>query len=222
MPSTQALKQAVLDFPSIVPLLADKAEIGLSAEVRSQPAFRIYTRPEYCALLPLDCVSPNTSRVAAVWLGNPYCIYCHLSTFNDRMLSGRTQSGHLGSPKQLQNWFGWANFQLRLLPPTDSLGYRNLWVATATLSYLYTDTSLCLALLLKLFSISFRRTSSTATTWHATHYHHRALKADTTTNFSAEPKTHSRPPFTAVAAPHRRSAYSNGWFQIPYSGGNYR
>jgi hypothetical protein len=56
MPGTQALKQAVLDFPSIVPLLADKAEIVLSAEVRSQPAFRIYTRPEYCAFLPIDYV----------------------------------------------------------------------------------------------------------------------------------------------------------------------
>lgn len=44
--ASQALKQAVLDFPSIVPLLADKAEIVLSAEVRSQPAFRIYTRPD--------------------------------------------------------------------------------------------------------------------------------------------------------------------------------
>ncbi|KAF8271682.1 transcriptional repressor TCF25-domain-containing protein [Lactarius quietus] len=44
--ASQALKQAVLDFPSIVPLLADKAEIALSAEVRSQPAFRIYTRPD--------------------------------------------------------------------------------------------------------------------------------------------------------------------------------
>ncbi|KAI0002896.1 transcriptional repressor TCF25-domain-containing protein [Russula compacta] len=41
--STEALRQAVLEFPSIVPLLADKAEIVLSAEVRSQPAFRIFT-----------------------------------------------------------------------------------------------------------------------------------------------------------------------------------
>ncbi|KAI0301899.1 transcriptional repressor TCF25-domain-containing protein [Multifurca ochricompacta] len=42
--STESLRQAVLNFPSIVPLLADKAEIELSAEVRSHPAFRIYTR----------------------------------------------------------------------------------------------------------------------------------------------------------------------------------
>ncbi|KAI9448396.1 DUF654-domain-containing protein [Lactarius indigo] len=42
--ASQVLKQAVLDFPSVVPLLADKAEIVLSAEVRSQPAFRIHTR----------------------------------------------------------------------------------------------------------------------------------------------------------------------------------
>ena len=126
MPGTQALKQAVLDFPSVVPLLADKAEIVLSAEVRSQPAFGIHTRHEYCAFLPLNYVSPNTSRAAAVRLENPYCIYCHLSTSNDRMLSGRTQSGHLGSPRPLQNWFGRANFCPRLLPPRDSLGYRTL------------------------------------------------------------------------------------------------
>ncbi|KAH9978158.1 transcriptional repressor TCF25-domain-containing protein [Lactifluus volemus] len=41
--STEALKQAVLDFPSVVPLLADKAEIALSTEVRSHPAFGIHT-----------------------------------------------------------------------------------------------------------------------------------------------------------------------------------
>jgi hypothetical protein len=41
--STEALRQAVLDFPSVVPLLADKAEIVLPAEVRSHPAFRIFT-----------------------------------------------------------------------------------------------------------------------------------------------------------------------------------
>lgn len=56
MPGMQALKQAVLDFPSIVPILADKAEIVLSAEVRSQPAFRIYTQSEYCAFLLVVCV----------------------------------------------------------------------------------------------------------------------------------------------------------------------
>jgi hypothetical protein len=41
--STEALRQAILEYPSVVPLLADKAEIGLSAEVRSHPAFRIFT-----------------------------------------------------------------------------------------------------------------------------------------------------------------------------------
>ena len=48
MQSTEALGYAVLEFPSVVPLLADKAEIMLSAEVRSQPAFRIFT-PHGCA-----------------------------------------------------------------------------------------------------------------------------------------------------------------------------
>jgi hypothetical protein len=47
MQSTEALRQAVLEFPSVVPLLADKAEIMLSAEVRSQPAFRIFTPHGY-------------------------------------------------------------------------------------------------------------------------------------------------------------------------------
>jgi len=41
--STEALKKAILEFPSVVPLLADKAEISLSSEARSQPAFRIFT-----------------------------------------------------------------------------------------------------------------------------------------------------------------------------------
>ncbi|KAI9466649.1 transcriptional repressor TCF25-domain-containing protein, partial [Lactarius psammicola] len=49
--ASQALKQAVLEFPSVVPLLADKAEIALSAEVRSQPAFRIHTRHDNSGLV---------------------------------------------------------------------------------------------------------------------------------------------------------------------------
>lgn len=49
--ASQALKQAVLDFPSVVPLLADKAEIVLSAEARSQPAFGIYTRHDSSGLV---------------------------------------------------------------------------------------------------------------------------------------------------------------------------
>jgi hypothetical protein len=60
------------------------------------------------------------------------------------------------------------------------------------------------------------------TTWHATHYHRRALKADTTMIFSVEPKTHLRPPFTAVAVPHKRNAYWNDLFQILRSGDNCR
>ncbi|KAF8436005.1 transcriptional repressor TCF25-domain-containing protein [Boletus edulis BED1] len=41
--STEALRQAILAFPVIVPLLADKCEISLSAEVRGHKAFRIHT-----------------------------------------------------------------------------------------------------------------------------------------------------------------------------------
>ncbi|KAI9059027.1 DUF654-domain-containing protein [Trametes sanguinea] len=40
--STEALKDAVRNFPPVVPLLADKADISLSAEIRSHPAFRIH------------------------------------------------------------------------------------------------------------------------------------------------------------------------------------
>jgi len=140
MSGMKVLKQAVLDFPSIVPLLADKAEIVLSAEVRSQPAFRVHTRHEYCAFLSLICVSPNTPRAVAVWVENPCCIYCRLSTFIDLMLFGKTRSGHLGSLRPLRNCFGQTNFHLRLLPPRDSLGYRTLWTKAAALIYLYTDT----------------------------------------------------------------------------------
>ncbi|THH13849.1 hypothetical protein EW146_g6417 [Bondarzewia mesenterica] len=42
--STEALKEAIIAFPSIVPLLADKADISLSSEVRGQGAFRIFTK----------------------------------------------------------------------------------------------------------------------------------------------------------------------------------
>ncbi|KAF8128178.1 transcriptional repressor TCF25-domain-containing protein [Boletus edulis] len=41
--STEALRQAILAFPMIVPLLADKCEISLSAEVRGHKAPRIHT-----------------------------------------------------------------------------------------------------------------------------------------------------------------------------------
>jgi hypothetical protein len=65
---------------------------------------------------------------------------------------------------------------------------------------------LCWALLLKLFSISFQHMSLMETTWHVTHYHRRALKADTTTILSVEPKMHLQPLFTAVAVLHKHNA----------------
>ncbi|OBZ71953.1 Transcription factor 25 [Grifola frondosa] len=40
--STKALREAILEFPSVVPLLADKADITLSPDVRGQKMFRIY------------------------------------------------------------------------------------------------------------------------------------------------------------------------------------
>ncbi|KAG2153469.1 transcriptional repressor TCF25-domain-containing protein [Suillus bovinus] len=41
--STDALKQAMLAFPEVVPLLADKCDISLSPELREHRAFRIQT-----------------------------------------------------------------------------------------------------------------------------------------------------------------------------------
>ncbi|KAL4080118.1 transcriptional repressor TCF25-domain-containing protein [Scleroderma yunnanense] len=41
--STQALREAIVTFPSIVPLLADKCEMSLPPEVRSHKEFRIHT-----------------------------------------------------------------------------------------------------------------------------------------------------------------------------------
>ncbi|TFY53061.1 hypothetical protein EVJ58_g9660 [Rhodofomes roseus] len=40
--STSALEEAILSFPTIVPLLADKADISLPASVRGHSAFRVY------------------------------------------------------------------------------------------------------------------------------------------------------------------------------------
>ncbi|KAI0352517.1 DUF654-domain-containing protein [Trametes cingulata] len=40
--STEALKVAIRNFPPVVPLLADKADISLSGDIRSHPAFRIH------------------------------------------------------------------------------------------------------------------------------------------------------------------------------------
>ncbi|KIK05427.1 hypothetical protein K443DRAFT_353509 [Laccaria amethystina LaAM-08-1] len=42
-PSTDALKEAIKDFPSIVPLLADKIDGSLPASIRAHPDFRIQT-----------------------------------------------------------------------------------------------------------------------------------------------------------------------------------
>ena len=39
--SSKALEYAIRTFPSVVPLLADKADISQSGEVRSHPAFKI-------------------------------------------------------------------------------------------------------------------------------------------------------------------------------------
>jgi hypothetical protein len=48
--STKALREAIVAFPSVVPLLADKADISLPGEVRSHTAFRIQADPRYGAV----------------------------------------------------------------------------------------------------------------------------------------------------------------------------
>ena len=45
--STAALEEAILTFPSIVPVLADKADISLPASVRGHSAFRVYPDARY-------------------------------------------------------------------------------------------------------------------------------------------------------------------------------
>jgi hypothetical protein len=45
--STTALRDAVRDFPSIVPLLADKLDISLSADIRAHHDFKIETEARY-------------------------------------------------------------------------------------------------------------------------------------------------------------------------------
>ncbi|KAH7881864.1 transcriptional repressor TCF25-domain-containing protein [Phlebopus sp. FC_14] len=52
--SAEALRQAITAFPSVVPLLADKCDISLSAEVRSHKAFRIRTDPS--GLTPAESI----------------------------------------------------------------------------------------------------------------------------------------------------------------------
>lgn len=42
--ATRALQQAIVDWPSVVPLLADKAEILLSSDIRGHNTFRIFTK----------------------------------------------------------------------------------------------------------------------------------------------------------------------------------
>lgn len=45
--SDEALRVAIRSFPSIVPLLADKAEMTLSSEVRAHPSAKIVTEYRY-------------------------------------------------------------------------------------------------------------------------------------------------------------------------------
>ncbi|EGO27075.1 hypothetical protein SERLADRAFT_446308 [Serpula lacrymans var. lacrymans S7.9] len=73
--STDALKQAILGFPSVVVLLADKADITLSSEIRSQKAFKIHT--DASGLSPAEAVLHALShlyaqRSASLWKPTKY------------------------------------------------------------------------------------------------------------------------------------------------------
>ncbi len=171
--STEILRQAVLEFPSVVPLLADKAEITLSAEARSQPAFRIFT-PDGCANFPSYAVPYFLihPRAAMIQPTNPYSIYCLIFMSNGHTPSGRIQPGHLGSPRRSWSWFGQVNFHPRLLLQRDFLVCKDLRATVTTLICPSIDTWLFLGLLPKGYSHSFHRMLSTTTIWHAIRYHH--------------------------------------------------
>lgn len=48
--STEALKEAIMEFPMVVPVLADKADIELPDGCRSHPAFQLYTDSRFLSL----------------------------------------------------------------------------------------------------------------------------------------------------------------------------
>lgn len=52
--ATKALEEAVREWPSVVPLLADKCDIGLSGGVRGHRAFRIFTRDMYVSFFSIS------------------------------------------------------------------------------------------------------------------------------------------------------------------------
>ena len=209
--STEILRQAVLEFPSVVPLLADKAEITLSAEARSQPAFRIFT-PDGCANFPSYAVPYFLihPRAAMIQPTNPYSIYCLIFMSNGHTPSGRIQPGHLGSPRRSWSWFGQVNFRPRPLPQRDSLVCKVLCAAVVTLIYPSTDTLLFLDLPPKVCSSSFQYMSSTTIVWRVTRCHHKAPRVSTTRNFSAELKIPLLALLTAIGVPHKRSACLSG------------
>jgi len=140
---------------------------------------------------------------------------------NDHTLSGRTQPGHLGSPRRSQSWSGQVNFRPKLLLQRDFLVCKILCAAVATSIYPSTDTWSFLGLLPKGCSHSFQRMSSTKTNWHVIRCHHQLVRVNTTTIFSADRRTPLAPP-SVVGVPRKRSACLRAWFQIPCSGDNCR
>jgi len=144
------------------------------------------------------------------WLKNPYFIYYHVFTSSDRMLSGKTRSDRLGSPRWSRNWFGQVNFRPRPLLQRDLPVYKLSYVAVATLRCPSTDTWSFLGLPPKACSRSFQHISSTTIVWHVTHYRHQPPRVSTTKNSFAELRMRLPAPLTAIGQQHKRSACLSG------------
>jgi hypothetical protein len=191
-------------------LLADKAEIVLSTEVRRHSAFGIYTHHRSVSFLTCSCIFSDPATAAAAVQLRPCFIYCRIFTSSDHMLSGRTRPGHLGSLRLSKNWCRRVNFRPRPPPPPDLPVWRILYVAVTILMYLSTDMWSCLELPPKVCYHSSQRISSTVTVWHATRCPRQVRRADTIKTFSSELRMASPAPFTATGTLHKHSGSLNG------------
>ena len=62
--STAALEEAIRSFPAVVPLLADKLDIPLSAHIRGMPCFRIQTDSKYIPFFQLFSTQSSPAALA--------------------------------------------------------------------------------------------------------------------------------------------------------------
>jgi hypothetical protein len=90
--SDLALKEAIQAFPEVVPLLADKADISLSSQIRSHRVFQIVTEG-YGFLLRDFFADLYHQRLMTFFT-------FRTSTPNVRSPCGKIQSEHHGSPTQ--------------------------------------------------------------------------------------------------------------------------